>query len=299
MPLGQLVHAGAGGAVGRVLLSAVQHDDQGNRRTGVARRDVEVVVARTGGLRVAEAPDLAAGRGGRRRRGRAGPSSGCRRQAGEQARQLTGQSRALVGGEPAQPLEQALSRRRGAPPGPHPGPTEGKPGSPVAGSAGPAASPKVRRSTASASVSPSLPAVQGSWGAEGRAEVRSSSMGSPFGGREDRRDRSAGAAGSAGSAGRNGQVVRSARAALTSLGARKAPSTSTAAMVARASSGGDVVGDRGEPEDPQLDGLAGGPQLLELAAGCRCCEPRVSVRRATVSSTAAAGSRADAGWRCG
>ena len=63
MLLGEVVHPGARGAVEGVLLAAVQHDDQRHRLAGVAGRDVEVVAAGPRRLRVAEVPDLAAGRG--------------------------------------------------------------------------------------------------------------------------------------------------------------------------------------------------------------------------------------------
>ena len=76
--LGELVHPGAGGEVGGVLLAAVQHDDQRYRRTGVAGGDVEVVASGPGRLGVVQVADLAAGCGGRRSRDRRRGARGCR-----------------------------------------------------------------------------------------------------------------------------------------------------------------------------------------------------------------------------
>jgi len=61
------------------------------------------------------------------------------------------------------------------------------------------------------------------------------------------------------------QVIRDNRAAFTAWGARKAPRTSTDAMVAMASSG-DIVCDGGEPEHPKLDQLPRVTQLLQVLA---------------------------------
>ena len=71
--LGEVVHPGAGGEVGGVLLAAVQHDDQGHRRTGVAGGDIEVIASGPGWFGVVQVADLTAGCGGRRSRaGRCG-----------------------------------------------------------------------------------------------------------------------------------------------------------------------------------------------------------------------------------
>ena len=61
-------------------------------------------------------------------------------------------------------------------------------------------------------------------------------------------------------------MVRAASAALTARGARKAPRTSTAVIVARASSGSTSSAIVARPEDPQLHGLPGVPEPLEIAA---------------------------------
>lgn len=61
VPLGQVVHAGAGGEVSGALGAAVQHDDQRHRVAGVADRDVQVVRAGSGGAGVHRLTDRPAG----------------------------------------------------------------------------------------------------------------------------------------------------------------------------------------------------------------------------------------------
>ena len=68
--LGEVIHPGACGEVGGVLLAAVQHDDQRYRRTGVAGGDVEVIASGPGWVGVVQVADLTAGCGGRRGRAR-------------------------------------------------------------------------------------------------------------------------------------------------------------------------------------------------------------------------------------
>jgi hypothetical protein len=61
VPLGQFVHPCTGGEVGRVLLAAVEHDDEWYRLADVATGNVEVVVARPGGLGMGKVAGLASG----------------------------------------------------------------------------------------------------------------------------------------------------------------------------------------------------------------------------------------------
>ena len=96
---GEVVHPGAGGEIGGVLLTAVQHDDQRHRRTGVAGRDVEVVASGPGRVGVVQVADLTAGCG--RGCGRAGPRHAAAggEQVAEQVGQSTGQPRAGFRGQ--------------------------------------------------------------------------------------------------------------------------------------------------------------------------------------------------------
>ena len=70
MLLGEVVHPGACGEIGDILVATVQHDDQGHRRTGVAGGDIEIVASGPGRFGVVQVADLAAGCGGRRSRAR-------------------------------------------------------------------------------------------------------------------------------------------------------------------------------------------------------------------------------------
>src|SRR3954447_20187672 len=69
-----------------------------------------------------------------------------------------------------------------------------------------------------------------------------------------------------GRGGRSGQTIRAARAAFTAALARNAPSTSTEAMVARASSAGTSLSTTRQPGDADVDAAPGGPQLLQPGA---------------------------------
>ena len=66
--LGELVHPRAGREVQSVLLAAVEHDHKRNGFTGVARRNVEVVAAGPGAFGVGEVADLTPWRGSSPRR---------------------------------------------------------------------------------------------------------------------------------------------------------------------------------------------------------------------------------------
>ena len=61
-------------------------------------------------------------------------------------------------------------------------------------------------------------------------------------------------------------MVRDASAAFTARGARKAPRTSTLAIVATRELGRDVIGNGGQPEDAQLHHPTGVPELLQRVA---------------------------------
>ncbi len=66
--LGELVHPCAGRKVRSVLLAAVEHDHKRNGFTGVAHRNVEVVAASPGAIGVSEVADLTPWRGSSPRR---------------------------------------------------------------------------------------------------------------------------------------------------------------------------------------------------------------------------------------
>ena len=59
VPLGEVVHPGAGSEIGRVLLAAVQHHDQRHRLSPISGRHEQVESTTAGGLCVIEVVDLA------------------------------------------------------------------------------------------------------------------------------------------------------------------------------------------------------------------------------------------------
>ena len=195
--LGEVVHPGAGGEVGGVLFAAVQHDEQGHRRTGVAGGDVEVIASGPGWVGVVQVADLSAGCGGRRSRaGRRGAAAGGGRSPSGLVNPLgrpapgflVSVARSLSSSPPAPGVVCHRAGGMWGPPGSGSGLSRGVSG-PVPTDPAGGAAPSVRCRTANASVS--CPA-RVSLSASDMPAVRWSSMGAPSGCEVDV-DRSVGA----------------------------------------------------------------------------------------------------------